>query len=136
LNGIWNKQINIYAGEPEGFLQQRGISPTPLPHPGDVTGMSEPCGALPRKCLFIRYLPHPRCYMANGAGCKWTAGAPTRAYPTRGRATAAKAPCGAYPRKCLFIYLFIYLFIRYLPGRTCVWRAPKSGLRPCLMQCH
>jgi hypothetical protein len=30
-----------------------GCSFAPLPHPGDLTGMSEPCGALPRKCLFI-----------------------------------------------------------------------------------
>jgi hypothetical protein len=25
----------------------------PFPHPGDLTGMTEPCGALPRKCLFM-----------------------------------------------------------------------------------
>jgi hypothetical protein len=42
--------INIYAGRPRR-VSSKGGSLYPLT--GDLTGMTEPCGALPRKCLFI-----------------------------------------------------------------------------------
>jgi hypothetical protein len=38
---------------PAGFHQTSRIPLTPLPHPGDLTGMSEPCGALPRKFIYL-----------------------------------------------------------------------------------
>jgi hypothetical protein len=41
--------MNKHLRGPPGFFQQRRI------HPGDLTGMTEPCGALPRKCLFIYF---------------------------------------------------------------------------------
>jgi hypothetical protein len=40
-------------GKTAGFKCDRRAAPLPsFPHPGDLTGMTEPCGALPRKCLF------------------------------------------------------------------------------------
>jgi hypothetical protein len=43
----------------QGANATAGCAFTPLPHPGDLTGMSEPCGALPRKGLFIYLGPSP-----------------------------------------------------------------------------
>jgi hypothetical protein len=48
------------------------------PHPGVLTGMTEPCGALPRKCLFIylfvclfvwMHTPGPTRSPSNGGLC-------------------------------------------------------------------
>jgi hypothetical protein len=51
-----------------------------------------------------------RCYLANGAGFKGTAGcAATRASPHGGYSTEMVEPCGALPRRCSFIYSFIYV---------------------------
>jgi hypothetical protein len=49
-----------------------GCAFTPLPHPGDLIGMSEPCGALPRKCLFVHYPFSQNPRMGRNSDSLWS----------------------------------------------------------------